>query len=206
MAILTGSSPVLFSRWSGYPHGGDRRALLGALMMMAAGWTTEISVTSAAEPLPEYQVKAAFLINFPKYVEWPADAFAETNSPIVIAVKSETEVAREIEKVVAGRTVSGRDIVLKRLAADEETGPCHIRFVSAGEQQRSPNLLATLKGGSILTVGESDSFLERGGIINLARRNEKIALEVNLPAADQARITISSKLLSVARVVKGKAK
>ena len=182
------------------------RAFHCVLLVLVAGWIAGTSVSFAEEALPEYQVKAAFLVNFPKYADWPAEAFVGTNSDIVIAVLGETKVTEEIQKVIADRTVNGRKIVLKRLAAGEEPGVCHVLFISAAEQRRSPNLLARLKDGGVLTVGESDDFLEQGGIINLARRNQKIALEVNLTAADKARIKISSKLLGVASVVKGKAK
>lgn len=156
-------------------------------------------------PLPEHQVKAAFLVNFPKYVDWPAEAFAETNSPIVIAVLGETKVTGELQKIITDRTVNGREVVLQRLAPGEVPRTCHILFIAAAEQKRSSNLLGSLKGG-VLTVGESDDFLEGGGIINLARRDQKIALEVNLAATDRAGLKISSKLLSVASVVKGKTK
>jgi hypothetical protein len=184
----------------------DRRACLCALLVMAVGWIAATSVLTAAEPMPsEYQVKAAFLINFPKYVDWPAEAFAETNSPIVIAVLGETKVSDEIRKISAGRTINGREIVLKRLASGEAAGDCHILFIPAAKQPYSPNLLAQTKGG-VLTVGESGDFLDSGGIVNLARRDQKITLEVNLIAADKARIKISSKLLSLASVVKGKSK
>jgi hypothetical protein len=184
-----------------------RRAFLCALLVTVMGGAAGISASSAEEPMPsEYEVKAAFLVNFPKYAAWPAAAFAGSNSPVVIAVQEEAKVTGEIQKVIAGRTVNGREIILKRLAPGEELGVCHILFVSAAEQQRSPDLLAKLKNAGILTVGESDDFLEHGGIINLARRNQKIALEVNLTAAGHARIRISSQLLNVAAVVKGKAK
>ena len=174
---------------------------------MAAGGIAGTSVSIAEGPLfSEYQVKAAFLINFPKYADWPAEAFAETNSPIVIAVLGETKVTEEIQKIIAGRTVNGREIVLKRLATGEESGVCHILFISAAEQHDSPNLFTQLKDTSVLTVGESNDFLERGGIINLVRRGQNIALEVNLTAASNARIKLSSQLLSVASVVKGKSK
>jgi hypothetical protein len=180
--------------------------ILCVLLLVAIGWFAGMPAFSAEEPLSEPQVKAAFLVNFPKYVDWPAGAFAATNSPVVLAVVGESKVAGEIRKVIAGRTVNGREIVLKRLASGQESGVCHILFISAAEQQRSPNLLARLKDTNILTVGESDDFLERGGIINLARRDQKIALEVNLTAAGNARIQISSKLLKVASVVKGKSR
>lgn len=159
-----------------------------------------------AEPLPESQVKAAFLVNFPKYVDWPTTAFAATNSPIVIAVLGKTEVTAELQKIIAGRIVNGRPMVLKQLAAGDETDGCHILFLAAAESQLAPALLLKLKDQSVLTVGESADFLERGGLINLTRQGRKIALEINLTAANQAGIKISSKLLSVASVVKGKAK
>jgi hypothetical protein len=185
----------------------NRRAVSFALLVLTVGWITGTAVSIAEEPLPsESQVKAAFLINFPKYADWPAEAFAETNSPIVIAVLGETPVTEEIQKVIAGRTVNGRKIVLKRLASGEAAGVCHVLFISAGEQRHSPDVLAKLKDAGVLTVGESDDFLESGGIINLARRDQKITLEVNLIAANKARIKVSSKLLGLASVVKGKAK
>ena len=173
--------------------------------MLVAGWLAGTPVTLAQTPPSEFQVKAAFLVNFPKYVDWPPAAFAATNSPVVIAVLGETKVAEELQKVVAGRRVNGRKIVLKRLAAGAVTADCHILFVAAAEQQRSPDLVAQLNC-CVLTVGESDGFLEHGGIINLARRDRKVALEVSLTAASKAGIEISSKLLAVANVVKGKAK
>jgi YfiR/HmsC-like len=186
----------------------DRRAVLCALFVAAVGWIVpQARIAIAEEPqASEDQVKAAFLVNFAKYVDWPAEAFAGTNSPIVIAVPGETKVAEEVQKAIAGRTVNGREIVLKRPASGEAPGVCHILFISAAEQERSPNLLVKLKNASVLTVGESDDFLEDGGIINLTRRDRKIALEVNLTAASNARIKISSKLLNVASVVKGKSK
>lgn len=169
------------------------------------GWAAVTSVSIAEEPLAsEYQVKAAFLVNFPKYAEWPASAFVETKSPIVIAVLGETPVTGEIQKVIEGRTVDGRKIVLKRLASGEEPGVCHILFISAVEQRHLPEVLVKLKDTSVLTVGESDNFLEDGGIINLARRDQRVALEVNLVAANKAQIKISSKLLGVASMVKSK--
>ena len=181
--------------------------ILCGSLLVAVGWLAGTSVSIVEEPqASEYQVKAAFLINFPKYVDWPAEALARTNSPIVIAVLGETKVTGEIQKVIAGRTIIGREIVLKRLASGEESEGCHILFFPGAEQQRSPNLLDRVRGRGVLTVGESNDFFERGGLINLARREGKIALEVNLPAADQARIKVGSKLLGVVSVVRRKSR
>jgi hypothetical protein len=205
MAILT---PLLHHQAAApgrCRHRRDPRAFLCALLVTAAGWIAGTSASFAQEALPsEYEVKAAFLVNFPKYVEWPAQTFAGPDSPVVIAVLGETKVAGEIQMVIVGRTVNGRKIVLKRVASGQDPGVCQVLFISAAEQQHSPGLLASLKSTGILTVGESGDFLDGGGIINLAHRDQKIALEVNLAAARDAGIKISAKLLGVASVVKGK--
>jgi hypothetical protein len=206
MALLTSIPGRAAPASCGTPLRHQAGAVICALLAIAWGCLGGTSATCAAESLSESEVKAAFLINFPKYVDWPATAFATTNSPIVIAVLGKTEVTDELQKNIAGRIVNGHKLVLKRLAAGDEAGECHILFISATEQQVAPDLLVKLKDRSVLTVGESNDFLDFGGVINLARREQKIALEVNLTAAAQARIKISSKLLSVASVVKGKAK
>jgi len=170
-----------------------------------AGLLTTASGGFAAEgSLPEHQVKALFLLNFAKYVDWPAEAFADPGSPIVIAVLGESKVTQEMQKMLAGRNANGRPIVLRHLASGEDPGGCHILFITAAEQPHASAILSKLGHASVLTVGESNDFLDCGGIINLARRDQKVALEVDLNAARNSGITISSKLLSVAAVVKGK--
>ena len=152
----------------------------------------------------ETQLKAAFLVNFPKYVEWPSGMFVETNSPIVVAVLGEGNLDGELRKMTETKVIKGRPGIFRRLTADDDCSGCHVVFISAEQQRRSAGSVARLKDASILTVGESDDFLENGGMINLARRDRKIALEVNLAAVGKARLKISSKLLSVASVVKRK--
>jgi hypothetical protein len=163
-------------------------------------------VTAQEIESSEDKIKAAYLVNFPKYVNWPAEAFAGPDSPIVFAVLADIPLTEEIRKLVAGRTVNGRSIVLEQLRSGEKPGVCHMLFVSAEAQRRSPNLVTTLMGSCILTVGESADFLDRGGIINLAVRNRALLMEVNLASAGDARIEISSKLLALASVVKGKSR
>ena len=204
MAILTRTPPRSPREQRGCRRR-DLRAVRRAVLIMTIGWIAGTSVSIAEEALPsEYQVKAAFLINFPKYVDWPAEAFAKPNSPIVIAVLGETKVAEEIQKVIAGRTVNGREILLKRLASGEQPGICHILFIPAAEQRHSPDLLAKLKDSSVLTVGEDEPFARNGGIITFVLRNGNVRLDIDLTAARKAGVTISSRLLAVADVVKGK--
>jgi hypothetical protein len=154
----------------------------------------------------EAQMKAAFLVNFPKYVEWPASAFAQPNSPVVVAIFGDDKVINEFNQMIqGGRSIEGRQIVVKRISTEEEiTSDCHILYVGASERQHIGGVLERIKGKSVLTVSEAENFLDKGGIINLMRKEQNLRLGVNLGAAGQARLRISSNLLSVADVVKGK--
>lgn len=168
--------------------------------------TGTLAVMAEGEAPLDYQVKAAYLVNFPKYMDWPASAFADTNSPITVAVLGDADVANEFASMVeGGKTVGGHPIVLKRITKEEEiTNDCQVLFVATSERSRIAAILEKVKGSSILTVGESDDFLEKGGVINLVHRDRKIRLQVNLTAAEKAHLKISSRLLVVAEVVKGK--
>jgi hypothetical protein len=159
----------------------------------------------AAEEPSEDQVKAAFLVNFPKYVEWATNSFGATNSEIVLSVLGNRHVAEELRKMVAGKSVNGRPLaVLEAESAAHLDARCAIVFIGATEPASQP-ILGQLKQAGVLTVGESEDFLDRGGMIHLARRDRKVRLEINLEPARDARLRISSKLLSVADRVRGKA-
>jgi hypothetical protein len=178
--------------------------LIGVVHLSLA---TGISTAGAEEAMPtDFQVKAAFLINFPKYVDWPANVFAETNSPITVAIFGDENVANEVQNMIgSGRTISGHPVMLKRITKEEEIDrDCHILFIGSAERQRIPSILEKIRDEKILTVSESDDFLEKNGIINLARQGRKIRLQVNLIAAGKAQLKISSRLLVAADVVKGR--
>jgi len=189
-------------------HKRTLRRLLGALLPIAVLCVVGTLWAPAAEPqLSEPQIKAAFLVNFPKYVDWPAEVFAKTNSPIVLSVLGGNKLGDELAKMVAGKTVEGHPLMLKIVAKDEEIPTdCHILFVGATERQRFPAILKKLGDAPILTVGESDDFLANGGIINLGKQDKKVSVEVNLGSANKARLRISSKLLNVAHVQKDTAR
>lgn len=200
MALL---GPIPARRVRGGESPAGRCWLLAVVVTVA--WLVGLPVGVAQDaPLPEKQVKAAFLVNFPKYVEWPADAFADTNSPIVLAVLGESELNEDLQKMIQGRTVAGRTIHFKVVSEVSSASGCHILFIPDAERRRMTTVLERVKRSSVLTVGESDEFLARGGGINLARRDQKVRLEVNLAATKQARLKISSKLLAVADAVKGR--
>jgi hypothetical protein len=161
----------------------------------------------AGDPLAasESQVKAAFLVTFPKYVDWPAGALAQSDSPIVLAVFGEADLTKDVQQMIEGKKINGHPLVFRHVSAAEECAQgCNILFVGAAERPQIAAILTRLHGLSILTVGDSDEFLELGGVINLTRRDRKIRLNVNLTAAHEAHLLISSRLLAVADVVQGK--
>jgi hypothetical protein len=173
-------------------------ALLGLAVLLGGA----APVSAAPEATPS-QVKAAFLLNFPRYVEWPAAVFATSNSPIVVTILGDATLEEEFSKMAAGKTINGRPVVvLTQTAPDQLKATNQIVFVSASVRQ-SADLLARLRAAPILTVGDGDDFLAQGGAIRFARRNQRIRLEVNLVATQQAQLKVSSKLLGVADVVKG---
>ena len=163
------------------------------------------NVSGGEVSMTEYQVKALFLLNFTKYVDWPATAFAETNSPIVIGLYGENKFGDALVKAVEGRTVSGRQIVIQPIEKNGDPGKCQILFIGDSEKNHLGEILDKIKALPVLTVGESDQFLEQGGMIHFVKKEGKIRLEISLEAARRAKLEISSKLLGVADVVKGKA-
>jgi hypothetical protein len=154
--------------------------------------------------LSKYQVEAAFLFNFAKYVEWPAVAFPDPAAPIIIGVMGTDPFGDSLPHTVEGKMVNGRPFLIKHLAADSALGGCHILFVSHSEALRMTGILEKAATLPVLTVGEDDSFARNGGIIDFVLKNDKVRLEIDLAAARKAGVTLSSKLLGVADVVKGK--
>jgi hypothetical protein len=173
-------------------------AFCGLLFRAANAAGGEASMT-------EYQVKALFLLNFTKYVDWPPAAFAGTNAPIVIGLYGEDKFGDALTKAVEGKTISGRRIVIQPIEKDGDPGKCQMLFISDSEKNHLGEILDKTKALPVLTVGETDQFMERGGIINFVKKEGKIRLEINLAAARQAKLEISSKILGVADVVKGNA-
>jgi len=149
----------------------------------------------------EYQVKAVFLFNFAQFVEWPTNAFPEAQTPLVIGVLGEDPFGAYLDETVRGEKVNNRSLVVERYRRVEEIKNCHVLFISRSEADRLAEILAKLKGRHILTVGDADSFAQRGGMIRFVTEKNKIRLKVNLEAAKAASLTISSKLLRPAEIV-----
>lgn len=152
----------------------------------------------AEEPL-EYQIKAAYLLNFTKFVEWPASAFAASNSPIAICVLGADPFGSALDQMVAGEAVNGRSIVVRKMKTDPPAKTCQVLFVSASERDLHKFLPGL--GPGVLTVGEGESFVRDGGMIGFVMENRHVRFGINQSAAEAAGLKLSSKLLSVARPI-----
>jgi uncharacterized protein DUF4154 len=160
----------------------------------------------AQDALSEYQVKAAYLFNFLKFVEYPSESFADPLAPIVVGVVGEDPFGSTLPQVVTGKTVEGRDLVIRLYRPGEDLRGAHILFISASERKRLPMILSSLRGSSVLTVSDTAGFLDAGGMIQFLNENDRVRFAINLDATSRARLKMSSKLLSLARVIGGNGK
>ena len=177
---------------------------VSALIVMLAACAVASGTPNAyAEPGPprEYQIKAAFLYNFVKFVEWPTKTFADTNTPIIIGVLGKDPFGGALEPI-EGKNVKGRKVVIRRFKGVRDLKFSHVLFVSSSEKERLAQIMKTIKDWSVLTVGDMERFTEVGGIINLVIERNKVRFEVNLSNAERAGLKLSSRLLKLARVVR----
>jgi uncharacterized protein DUF4154 len=179
------------------------RVLLCALLVMAIGWFAGTSVSIAEEPsLTKYQIEALFLFNFAKYVDWPAGAFTNAAAPIVIGVMGTDPFGDNLQHTIEGKAVNGRPFVIKHLTSDSDVSGCQILFVRDLEPSREDEILDKARALPVLTVAEAQPSTRNGSIINFVLKSGNVRLEINLAAAKKAGLTISSRLLAVADVVK----
>lgn len=155
-----------------------------------------------AQETNEYEVKAAFLYNFARFVEWPNNVSADPNAPMVIGILGKDPFGGEIDRAIEGKSVNGHPLAIKRFSTLEAYQYCHILFVSSSEKNNLPRILAAVAKSSVLTVSETDRFAQIGGIINFITTENRIRFEINQAAAARVGLKISSKLLSLGRVVR----
>ena len=151
----------------------------------------------------EYEVKAAFLHTFAQFTEWPPESFASPNAPLIIGIVGDYPFGRILDDALKEEPIHGRTTVVRRMERGESLRSCHVVFVSSSERRQLPQILAEIKGANVLTVSEIDRFGYFGGIITLSMEGPRVRFEINLKAAEQARLKISSKLLKLAKITGG---
>lgn len=169
------------------------RIALGMLLALACG-----APGLQAQALSEAQVKAGFLFNFAKYVEWPAEAFYSKEAPVWLCVAGRDPFGQAID-AFDGKQVHGRPIVVRRITAgSDDFRGCHILYISDSEQRHVAPLLRSAQG-AILTVSDIDGFIDVGGAIGLVSADERIQFEVNAATLQRSSLKASSQLLKLAR-------
>ncbi|HEV8580422.1 MAG TPA: YfiR family protein [Thermoanaerobaculia bacterium] len=178
---------------------GRRLASAGLFLLLALG----VRMETAAEPLVsgEPAVKAAFLYNFAKFVEWPAGAFAGPREPVAFCVVGESAIGDELAQAVGGKTIQGRPVTVERAAPLDALLRCQILFVASAERTRFDQILAVVGRRPVLTVGDDENFRQAGGIINFVLRRNRVRFQIDRAAAERAGLRISSRLLELAEVV-----
>ena len=152
--------------------------------------------------IDEYQVKAFFLYNFARYVEWPPETFKAANDPIVICILGQNPFGGALEQAVAGKVLGARPFVVRQISEIPPGSSCHILFVKSSERKRFRSMAGRLKGSAVLSVGETPGFIADGGVINFKLENGKVRFEIDIEAAGREHLRISSKLLSLAQIAK----
>lgn len=179
------------------------RALRLILLAVYALVSAETLARGQAQPLSASEIKAGFLFNFTKFVEWPPDAFADRDAPIVLGIVGDNLVTDLLIETAAEKIVNGRAVIVRRFKEGQDLRMCHILFVSSSEEKPVLQILEKIKGSEILTVSETKGFAQTGGMINFFIEGNKVRLEINLDAAARARLKISAKVIAVARLVTG---
>lgn len=168
------------------------------------GWAVILCVIASlleAETPREYDVKGVLLFNLTQFVEWPPANLGDAGDPFVIGIFGHDPFDGQLDAVVREERVHGRRIVVERVRTFAAARRCHLLFISASERGDLPALLENLAHRPILTVGDFDGFVQRGGMVQFYRTAEnKIRLRVNLPATRQSQLTMSAKLLRVAEL------
>ena len=182
-----------------------RLGILIVALSVSLSWAPEALAQAAdSSDSSEYLIKAGFIYNFAKFVDWPATAFAQPDSPIVIGILGIDPFGPLIDQVVQNKKIGARSFVVKRLkwGTDlKELRDCKILFVGESERAHINELIQIVKTLPILTVGETPGFAERGGVIRFVLEDNRVRFEVNVEAARQADLTISSRLLTLARII-----
>ncbi len=154
-----------------------------------------------SKEISEYEIKAAFLYNFAKFIEWPEEMFADTDSPFIFGILGDDPFGQVLEQTIGSKFIQGRSLEIVRFKQYEEIKYCHILFINFSEYGHIKEIFKHIDLLGILTIGDEEGFAEQGGIINFYMEDDKVCLCINPNAAERARLKISSKLLNVAQIV-----
>ena len=176
------------------------RSWLLLVVSMLAVWTAALRAADSQGSV-EYQVKAAYLYNFTRFVEWPAHAHTANNSKIAICLLGDDPFGPALDSI-AGKAVKDSNLKIRRHKTVAELDGCQVVFISDSEQGHLDQILRELRNRPVLTVGESENFNRLGGVVQFTLEKNKVHFNIDPDAAERAQLTISSKLLNLATIVR----
>ena len=175
------------------------RAWFVAVLLTFAGFAMQpLQSQPASAQFGEFEVKAAFLSSFSQFTKWPSGTFSDEGAPFVIGILGDDPFGGSLEGIIQGRTVSGHKVVIRRGRNANDMRGCQIVYVARSERGRLGEIIASLQGIAILTVGETEQFTRQGGVIGFKMDGDKVRFDINASAAKRAGLQISSRLLKIA--------
>jgi uncharacterized protein DUF4154 len=176
-----------------------RRLLVGLLALSVC--VGMVARCVRAQSVSADEVKAAFLFNFTKFVQWPADALPVGARSFVIGVLDDDPVADSLREIIRGKTVDGRDLHLKRVSPSDDLAQLQMLFIGKSDSAGVLDLVTRMGGIPVLTVADSAGFCVSGGIVQFNTDHNQVQFEINLASAQRSRLVVSSKLLTLATIV-----
>lgn len=171
-----------------------------ACLLLLFVWGNAQQVQAQSKPPLEYQLKAAFLFNFTRFIHWPASAYASADSPFVIGIVGNDPFGTYLDDLVNGELADGHRIIVRRYAEGADLTGCQLIFISAGDAARLKVILSAIGQQQVLTVGDADSFTSSGGMVRFFKENNRIKIEIRLNTVKTAQLDVSAKLLQLAKV------
>lgn len=160
-----------------------------------------VLLSAQIQPSREYQIKAVFILNFAQFIEWPADAFSSAKAPLVIGILGKDPFGQFLQDAIQGEKSKGHPLQVKRFSQVSEVKQCHILFINQTKSDQELDVITSSDNQHVLTISDATDFIQQGGIVRFVTENNKIRFQINLNAARQNEITISSKLLRLAEIV-----
>jgi hypothetical protein len=152
------------------------------------------------KPALEYQIKAAFLYNFTRFVSWPSSAFNSPTTPFVIGIVGHDPFGSYLEDIIDQEKVDEHPIVIQRYRDVKDINNCQLIYISAGDDDKIKEVIAAVARQNVLTVSDADKFVNWGGVISFFKEDNKLRVQINIAAAKAAGVEISSKLLKISKI------
>jgi hypothetical protein len=174
-------------------------------LAIAAGLTMLVGTPAhslSASNHSEYEVKAAYLYNFGRFIEWPHDAPSSRASDFSICVLGHDPFGQTLDTTISGERIDSKNVVARRISAGDEAGNCRELFISSSEDKRIKEILSAVSKQGVLTVSDMPQFIQQGGMVQFVVIDERVRFQINLAAAQQGRLNMSSELLKVAAGVR----